>query len=546
MNNSFSKLFKLIQLNKKEIESIYLFSSLNGLVQLSLPLGVQAIIGLVMGATMVTSLYVLIFLVVMGVIIVGILQVQQMKIVERIQQRIFTNYAMEIADRIPKFDLKKLDTVFLPEKANRFLETVNIQKGFTKLLLDIPIASIQIVLGLILLSLYNSLFIFLGILLLIVVGVILRQSSPKGIATSYEESNFKYAVLAWFVEISRTIKSFKFSEGSNYSLQKTDQLVIGYLKARTSHFKVLLFQYQVLIFIKVIITTAMLSIGTYLLINQTLNVGEFIAAEIIILMVIGAVEKLIYNLDSVYDVITGLEKIESLKDNELEKSGSMVINQQNTGFKIEFKAFTFGYIKNKPIIDSLDLRIEKNQIVGIYGNDGSGKSMLLRLLSGNYTEFDGNLLLNDLPISNYEIESLRNNIGVMNQGQEIFGGTLLENINLGHQTYHPESIIQLANQIGIVDFIDHFPQGFDTYIEPIGKKIPGKITQKILLLRALIGQKSLLLLDEPWQGLITEDQIKVKNYLLKQKNQTILVVTNDPTFISSCDIKIRFVKGKMV
>lgn len=155
-----------------------------------------------------------------------------------------------------------------------------------------------------------------------------------------------------------------------------------------------------------IITTAMLSIGTYLLINQTLNVGEFIAAEIIILMVIGAVEKLIYNLDSVYDVITGLEKIESLKDNELEKSGSMVLDQQKTGFKIEFKKFTFGYIKNKPILDSLDLRIEKNQIVGIYGNDGSGKSMLLRLLSGNYTEFDGNLLLNDIPINNYELESL--------------------------------------------------------------------------------------------------------------------------------------------
>lgn len=134
----------------------------------------------------------------------------------------------------------------------------------------------------------------------------------------------------------------------------------------------------------------------------------------------------------------------------------------------------------------------------------------------------------------------------MNQGQEIFGGTLLENINLGHQTYQPESIIQLADQIGVIDFIGHFPQGFDTYIEPISKKIPGKITQKILLLRALIGQKSLLLLDEPWQGLITEDQIKVKNYLLKQKNQTILVVTNDPTFISSCDVKITFVKGKMV
>ena len=126
----------LIQEHKKEVTSIYLFSILGGIVNLSLPLGVQTIIGLVMGATMVTSIYVLIFLVVLGVFLMGLFQINQMKIIESIQQKIFAHYAYEFADKIPPLDLKHMDKYHIPEKVNRFFDTLNIQKGFAKLLLD--------------------------------------------------------------------------------------------------------------------------------------------------------------------------------------------------------------------------------------------------------------------------------------------------------------------------------------------------------------------------------------------------------------------------
>jgi ABC-type bacteriocin/lantibiotic exporter with double-glycine peptidase domain len=120
---------------------------LGGIVNLSLPLGVQTIIGLVMGATMVTSIYVLIFLVVLGVFLMGLFQINQMKIIESIQQKIFAHYAYEFADKIPQLDLKQMDKYHIPEKVNRFFDTLNIQKGFAKLLLDIPVATVQIIFG---------------------------------------------------------------------------------------------------------------------------------------------------------------------------------------------------------------------------------------------------------------------------------------------------------------------------------------------------------------------------------------------------------------
>lgn len=224
-NHPLRRLWDLILLEKQEISSIYFYAILGGLVQLSLPLGVEAIVGFVLGATMVTSILCAITLVVLGVLAVGLLQINQMKMIEKIQQKIFVRNAFEFAECIPRFDLLKVDNYYLPEKANRFFDTLNVQKGLSKLLLDIPIASIQILLGLLLLSLYHPIFIAFGLLLVTMLAIILKLTSHQGLITSIEESNYKYAVVGWLEEMARVLKSFKFSQGTHLNLQKTDKCI---------------------------------------------------------------------------------------------------------------------------------------------------------------------------------------------------------------------------------------------------------------------------------------------------------------------------------
>ncbi len=544
-SNPLNRIAQLVKLHKKEVVSIYLFSMLSGLINLSLPLGVQTIIGLVMGATMVSSIYVLIFFVVLGVFLVGLLQLNQMKIIETIQQRVFTSYAYTFADTIPRMDLKKMDRYFIPEKVNRFFDTVNIQKGFAKLLLDIPIASVQIVFGILLLALYHPLFILLGIFLIILLFLIFNLTSRRGIATSIQESNYKYEVVGFFNEIGRTLKSFKFSQGSDLNLEKTNAHTRGYLEARTQHFHVLLFQYKTLIFFKVSLTVLMLTLGTYLLIQQQLNIGEFIAAEIVILMVIGAVEKLITSLDSAYDVITGLEKIASVTESPLEHSGTMDINTDK-GLEIQLADFSFSFDKDKKVLDSINLKLLPGQKVCITGPEGSGKSMLLRILTGNYQDFNGSFQINHFPIHNYSLKSLRKHTGILLHGQEIFGGSLWENISLGQKEITSEVILQKANELGFDDLLNHFPSGFETIIEPIGKKTPQTIIRKILLLRALCGNKKLLLLEEPWAGLESKNKETIKKYLLNlPADTTVVVVSDDADFNRLTDQQINMRHGKI-
>ena len=538
--NPLLRLFNLILLDKKEITSIYFFAILNGLVQLSLPLGVQAIISFVIGASMVTSIYILITIVVIGVWIVGVLQVNQMKIIERIQQKIFLRNVFEFAEIIPKIDLKKSNNYYLPEKVNRFFDTISIQKGVSKLLLDIPIASIQVIFGILLLSFYHPIFIVFGLLLLSTLLLILRLTSKKGWTTSLEESKNKYAVVGWFGEIARVIKSFKFRQSSNLNIQKTDDITVKYLRARTSHFQVLLFQYKALILFKVLITATMLIVGTYLLLNQLLNIGEFIAAEIVILSIIAAIEKLIGSLDSIYDIITGLEKLATVTESVVEKSGTIPYQSNKNGISIELKNGEVAYDANSIILQNLNFKIPSNSLIAITGEEGVGKTSLLHFLSGNYQFDKGGLLINDVPFQNYNLETIRNRMGLFLNQQEIFEGTVLNNITFGRTDITVEKINKIANECGFQGFINSFQNGFETELDPAGKKLANSSVNKIVLLRALVNEPDILFLEEPWLAFNEKTKKLLMDYLQKiRMNTTIFIVSNDSNFVSKCDYKIQ-------
>lgn len=534
-SNPVLRILNLLKLERHEIGAIYFYAILNGLIQLSLPVGVQAIIGYVLGASMRASLVVLIMLVVLGVLIAGIMQVNQMKIIEKIQQKLFVRYSFAFAQHIPRLDLKKNDSVYLPELVNRFFDVTLLQKSLSKILLDIPTAVIQIFFGLILLTFYHPAFILFGILLISILVLILNYTGGKGLETSLQKSKYKYKVAAWLEEMARVIKSTKLAKQNELHLQKTDEQVSNYLIARNNHFKVLLFQFNVLIVFKTIITAAMLIVGTLLMVNQQLTVGQFIAAEIVILLVLNSVEKLIINLGSVYDTLTAVEKASEITDKPVEKNGSMELATTGKGIKLELKNVSFSYNDELDVLQNISLQINANEKICISGKDSSGKTTLLNLLTGSYTDFKGSILLDDVPISNYNLDSLRAKTGVLINQQDIFQGTLWENISLGNQQISYENVKDLATKTGLNDFIALLKEGYDTPLDPMGKRLPRNVVHRILLVRALANEPRLLLLEEPWLNFNTEQKKQVIQILTELKSTTVVVVTNDEDFAGRCN-----------
>jgi ABC-type bacteriocin/lantibiotic exporter with double-glycine peptidase domain len=295
-----------------------------------------------------------------------------------------------------------------------------------------------------------------------------------------------------------------------------------------------------LVLFKTIITAAMLTIGSFLLINQQLNIGQFIAAEIVIITVINAVEKLINNLDSVYDVLTSVEKISAITDMPAEYSGSLMVKKEEAGYEIELSNITFGYNKEKSIIRELTVKIEPGEKVCIMGAEGSGKSTLLKLMTGAYTDYEGNILVNKIPIKNYDTASLRANTGIFLSQQDIFQGSLEENITMGNEEIDRSEVIYLFEKAGLTGFLATLKDGFDTVLDPTGDRLPRNVVNKLLLVRALVNKPRLILLEDPFSGLEETFKTQIKNLLLDKKNPaTVVISTNDAQFASQCDKIIR-------
>lgn len=534
-----ARIWQLIKEERSTFSSIYFYAILAGLIQLSLPVGIQSIINFVLGGTFSTSLVILIIAVVGGVLATGLMYINQMKLIEKIQQTLFVRYTQGIANKLPLIDLRKADELYLPELVNRFFEIPALQKGLSKLLLDFPTASIQILFGLILLSFYHPAFILFGILLIVVLGGILYYTGAKGLASSLEESKHKYSLAAWLEEMARGIKAFKFEPDGPVLTRNAERRTIRYLDKRTEHFQILLFQYRVLVAFKTIITAGMLLVGSLLLLDQQLNIGQFIAAEIVIIIVIGAVEKLIGNLDSVYDVLTSVDKMAKLTDKEEEETGKLAMPWRNEGVSIHIKNLRFGFQENHPILKVTEAMIPAGGKACIVGPEGSGKSTLLQLMGGIYTGFEGELSIDGIPLSNYQLDSLRAQIGISLSGLHIFQGTVWENVTLGKMEIPVDELMEISKKIHFDKQIQGWDAGWDTKVSPLGARLSGSTIRKILLMRALAKKPRLLLLEEPWRGCSTEDRIAIQDYLLQlPSSTTVVVVTNDPDFIGRAPYRI--------
>jgi ATP-binding cassette, subfamily B, bacterial len=545
ISSALVKLHKLIMTDKKDVSSVYFFAIVGGLISLSLPLGIQTIINFVIANTLSTSIIVLIAIVIAGVFLNGFVQVRQSQVIERIRQKIFTRYTLEFSHKIPKISLEEMDNYYLPEVVNRFFDITALAKSIEKLLIDIPTSLIQILLGLILLSFYHPLFIGFGAFVLIVLVIIIRITSPQGFRTNMQSSDYKYKTAGWLQEIARGAKTFRYSKGSSLHMLKTDELVSEFLGSRTKHFKILTVQYWSLIVFKILIVATMLIAGTWLLLNQQINVGQFIAVDIVIILIISSVEKLISTMDNVYDSLTSIEKLGKIVDSKIESNGNLNFDNAN-GCYIDFVDVKFSYPNGSKALHHADFMIASNKVTCIKGASGAGRSTILRLLTGAYPSFEGSILLNKIPIGNYNLYDLRKYTGIMLNEQDIFRGTILENLTMGSFNIGMKEITYLADKIGFTEFITTNKNGYDTLLDPMGKRLSNHVKQNIKLLRALLGKPTLLLLEEPLAHLNATQEFAIMEYLRLESYATVMIISNDKKLHALCDQVLALEDGVII
>lgn len=540
----------LLKPDKKEITNIYVYAIFAGLINLSLPLGIQAIINFIQGGAISTSWIILIIIVLIGIALAGALQINQLKITENLQQKIFTRASIEFVYRIPRVKLEALYNYHAPELVNRFFDTITVQKGLSKMLIDFSSAILQIIFGLLLLSFYHSFFLFFSLVLVVSVVLIFRLTLNRGVATSIEESNFKYKVAYWIQELARTSTTFKLAGKTDLALDKANDYTGGYLNAREKHFKILLSQYWLMVIFKVAVVAGLLIIGGFLVMEQEMNIGQFVASEIIILLIISSVEKLIMSMETIYDVLTGIDKISKVTDLELENydEKGLVVNFQDKPMRVDIEELCFSYPNRiDPLFKNLNLTIASGERILLQGRNGSGKHSLLNIISGLFNFDTGNLRFNGSALNEIKRESLRSVTGDCMDQEQLFEGTILDNITLGRPGITLEHINEVVDALGLRSYINTTEFGLNTSILPGGNQISESTVKKILIARSVVHKPKLLLLKDAMHDINSADRTAIIDYLIDKKQPwTLIAVSTDEYFTQKVDRVVEIVNGKIL
>ncbi len=534
---------------RREILTVFFYATLSGALSLILPLAVGGIVQLVQGRLFLQPVIVLISFVVLGTIIAGVLQIGILKVVERIQQRVFARMALEFAFRIPRLRYAASLESNLPEQMNRLFEAIAIQKGVQKLLLDVPTALLTIVFSLILLTLYSPWFSVFAIGVTVALWIIIRWSGPEGLETSIVESKYKYKAVHWLEEIARAFHAFKYAGDSTLPVERMDDVVTGYLKYRRKHFAVLVKQTIALIGFKTFITAAVLIIGATLVQTNRLLLGQFVAAEVVIVTVLAGVEKLITSLATVYDVLTSVDKSGHVADLPLESRGGLApIDVPGVGASIITKDLRYRYPSSRSAsVDGISLQINPGERVAIMGSDGSGQSTLLKLLGGLMDDYDGTVRFDGVTLRDLDRPALRSRIGQMLSWNDLFDGTIEENVSVGRTHITPVHVREALDALALTDEIQQLPQGIQTEITNAGRTLPAHLVNKLLVAQGIVGNPRLILLDDFFQNLDAPSRTLIIRLLTDpERTWTVLAVSHDPQLLAAFDRVVVLDRGQIV
>jgi ABC-type bacteriocin/lantibiotic exporter with double-glycine peptidase domain len=536
-SHAVSRLWELLSRDKREILVVFFYAGLAGLFSLTLPLAIGGIVQLIQGGLILQSATILIAYVIVGTIIAGVLQVLQLGVVERIQQRVFARLALEYAFHLPRIRYDVSLREDLPETVNRLFEGALIQKSLAKFLLDTSQALLTIFFGLILLTFYHPYFTLVGVLLVLTLALLFWFTGPKGLATSLMESKYKYRAVHWLEEVARSFHAFKFAGRSQLALSRMDQILTKYLKYRNKHFRVLVQQAVSIVVFKTLITAGLLIVGTVLVVNRQITLGQFVASELVVVTVLAGVEKLVLSLSVVYDMLTSVEKAGHVTDLELDAVGRTAVPVTGQGMQLEARdlSYTYGELK-EPVLRTVSLTITPGQRVALTGFKGAGRSTLLRLLSGLFDDYSGTLLVDNVSMHEVDRESMRERVGQVLSLTDLFEGTIAENISVGRSHIGDAEVWEALRLVGLQEEVQAMRDGLQTRITNGGRSLPSHLATKLLFAQGIAGSPRLVLFDDLFMNLLADDRRRLLSILSDPSRQwTVIAVSHDPVLLEAFD-----------
>lgn len=280
----------------------------------------------------------------------------------------------------------------------------------------------------------------------------------------------------------------------------------------------------------------MLLAGGYFVYKKYIDFGDLVAYLLYIKMFMSPIRKLISFVEQYQSGVTGFKRYLELMDVEPEKDKENAVVLNNVEGNIEFKNVGFKYDKNNHILQDISFKVKAGQTLALVGPSGGGKTTICNLIPRFYEIDEGDILIDGKSVYDVKIESLRKNIGVVQQEVFLFTGTIRDNILYGNPKASEEEIITAAKLANIHDFIEGLPKGYDTYIGERGVKLSGGQKQRLSIARVFLKNPPILILDEATSALDNTTEYLIQKSLEKlSRGRTTIVVAHRLSTIKKAD-----------
>ena len=286
-------------------------------------------------------------------------------------------------------------------------------------------------------------------------------------------------------------------------------------------------------------------VGGYFVIDDKISPGNLIAFTMYLNMLVAAIERLI-NFTDVYQAgATGIERFVEVMDmDNTIFDDDQAIKLDDVSGKIEFDNVYFKYPETREdepyVLENINFNVNVGENIALVGPSGAGKTTISKLIPRFYDIDRGSIKIDDKDIKDITLESLRDNIGIVQQDVYLFGGTVKDNIRYGKDDATDEEIIRAAELAGATEFINDLPYGFDTYIGERGVKLSGGQKQRISIARVFLKNPPILILDEATSALDNKSEAIVRESLenLSEGRTTITIAHRLSTIINADEILV--------
>lgn len=524
---------------RRDLWVVVLYSAGVGLFTLVVPVSVQALVNTIALGTLMQPLVILTLFVLIALGFSAVMNALRVVTVEIMQRRLFVRVVADFTQRLLQVRSEAFDRFHGPELVNRFFDVVTVQKSGALLLMDGLSLAMQTLLGLILLAVYHPFLLIFDVLLIASMSFIIFVLGRGAIRTSIEESKMKYEVAAWLEVIAEHIGAFKSATASRLALDRADQLADEYLTKRSAHFKVVFRQIAGSLALHAIASASLLGIGGLLVMRGQLTLGQLVAAELIVTVVVSGFSKIGKQFETFYDLLAAMDKLGQVIDLPLEDDrdapgafatdGPASVTLRGVGFSYEVRSGVFA---------GLDMEIAPGEKVGVTGSSGTGKSTLADILVGLRRPASGAYLLDGLDSRTIPLPLLRDQVAVVrHQDFGIFSGSVLENVTMGREGVGVEEVHAALESVGLLDQTLSLPQGLQTQLSVSGRPLTTGQVERLLLARAIAGRPRLIVIDGAFQA--SEDSPSreqlVRTLFAREAPWSLLLISENDDLLEQCD-----------